>query len=380
MTYNQRTDEMGVKVEFSKLARLPEQKGVWLMRRITQTSLLLLTIFAIVLTAAAQERKKLPANEMDRYVVSAKAGIVSIIDGEVLVKSGKSDWRPLLEGDELNPADTIKTGATGRIEILLNPGTYLRIAENSQLNFKTLTTFNLQLNLVAGSAILEAGVVETAIKFATPQYEYKVTRPGLYRLSSDASGQSALLIRKGKVTIAGADVKDGKKVVVADNAPPAIQAFDKKVEDDFDTWSKTRAKTIIAANKQLSDKRMRASFASAIYNGLWIYDPWARIYTFLPGTWGFNSPYGGGYSHCNPYWYNHPSYGWNGNGSSGNWGSGSGTSAGNSSGAGSGASTGGGRPSGGGMIDGGGRPSRTIDNSNAGERHGGGGSRKNSNQ
>src|SRR4029079_15405456 len=99
-----------------------------------------------------------------RYVVSAKAGIVSIIDGEVSVKSDKGDWRPLLEGDEVKPADLVKTGVTSRIEILLNPGTYLRIAENSQLNFKAVTSVNLQMRLMSGAAILEAGVIDTAIK------------------------------------------------------------------------------------------------------------------------------------------------------------------------------------------------------------------------
>ncbi len=325
------------------------------MKRITQTTIFFLTIFALVLGVGAQERKKLSAEESGKYVVSAKAGIVSIVDGDVMVKSGKEDWRPLLEGDELKPADIIKTGADGRIEILLNPGSYLRMAENSQLNFKTLTSFNLQMRLANGTAILEASAVDTAIKFATPQYEFKITRAGLYRFTADASGHSALLIRKGKVTVAGADVKDGKKVIVASNAPPAIQAFDKKAEDSFDTWSKTRAKTILAANKQLSDKRMRASLlSSASYRGLWVYDPWARLYTFLPGSWGFNSPYGGGYSRCNPYWYNNPTYNWGGNGG---WGNGSGT--GNGSGIGSGSGTGSGGATGGGT---GSSVGRTIDN------------------
>lgn len=350
------------------------------MRRITQTTIMLVTILACVLTAGAQERKELSADEMGKYVVSAKAGIVSIIDGDVSIKSDKSDWRPLLEGDELKPADVIKTGVSGRVEILLNPGTYLRIAENSQYDFQTITSLNLQMKLLSGAAIVEAGVIETPIKFATPQYEFTITRSGLYRFSSNSSGQSALFVRKGKVNVAGVDVKDGKKVLVTDNAPPAVEAFDKKAEDDFDTWSKGRAKTIIAANKQLSDKRMRASLVSSIYNGLWVYDPWSRIYTFLPGTWGFNSPYGGGYSRCNPYWYNNPSYGWGGYNGNNGGGIGSGTSAGNGGGTGSGSSTGRNKPINNDNIDGGGRPARPSGNAEVSNRRGGGINRKNLDQ
>jgi hypothetical protein len=339
-----------------------------------------MTSLACVLTAVAQERKKLSADEMGKYVVSAKAGIVSIIDGDVSIKRDKSDWRPLLEGDELKPADVIKTGATGRVEILLNPGTYLRIAENSQFDFQTITSLNLQMKLLNGAAILEAGVIETPIRFATPQYEFTITRPGLFRFSSDASSQSALFVRKGKVKVAGVDVKEGKKVVVTDNTPPDVEAFDKKAEDDFDTWSKGRAKTIIAANKQLSDKRMRASLVSSSYNDLWVYDPWARIYTFLPGTLGFSSPYGGGYSRCNPYWYNNPSYGWGGYHGNNGGGTGSGTSAGNGGGTASGSPTGRSKPISNDNIDGGGRPVRPSGNAEGGSRRAGGINRKNIDQ
>jgi hypothetical protein len=282
-------------------------------------TLLIMSILLTAITAVADKKKATSVEDQSLYIVSAKSGIVSIIDGDVTFKRGTSVWESLLEGDELKAGDVIKTGATGRAEILLNPGTYLRIAEDSEFAFPDLASFKLKLSLLKGTAILETSVVDVSIKFTTPQYMFTITRDGLYRFSATPEGKSEVMIRKGRLTVAGAEIKDGKKVVI-ENGPPAILAFDKKAEDDFDTWSKTRARTIIASNKKLSNSRMKSSVMAGFYRNAWIYDPFSRSYTFLPGGIGLSSPYGFNYSNCNPFWYRNP-YGYSNNGNSG-WGNG----------------------------------------------------------
>jgi hypothetical protein len=289
--------------------------------RIPKITLSLLFILIAAFAALADDKKK-DAVDDGKYTVSAKAGIVSIITGNVTFKRGNDDWQTLVEGDELKSNDAIKTSPTGRVEILLNPGTYLRIAENSEVVFSDLSNFRLKVSLLGGSAILEAGIVDVSLKMMTPQYVFTVARTGVYRFNVEASGKSEMLVRKGRMSIAGAEIKDGKMVVV-DNAPPSILAFDKNREDSFDTWSKERAKTIIAANKKLSNDRMRSTLMRTSFSSsYWVYDPWMRGYTFLPGWNGFSSPYGGSYSHCHPYANSWSGYngggGWSGNGSSGN--------------------------------------------------------------
>jgi hypothetical protein len=298
--------------------------------------MLSLTVILLAAVVVAADDKKGAAVEDGKYTVSAKAGIVSVITGNVTFKRGKDGWQTLVEGVDLKADDAIKTSSTGRVEILLNPGTYLRIGENSEVVFSDLNYYRLKISLLSGSAILEAGVVDSAIKMTTPQYVFTVARTGVYRFNVDASGISEMLVRKGKINIAGVEIKDGKKVVV-DNAPPSVLAFDKKAEDSFDMWSKDRAKTIIAANKKLNDNRMRSSLNGGFGNSYWIYDPFFRSYTFLPGWNGFSSPYGGNYSHCNP----NGNQWWGNNGGNRNW------SGGNSSGGSPGGYVGGGRSTGG---------------------------------
>ncbi len=337
--------------------------------RISRITLSLLFILIAAFAVSADDKLKGSVDD-GKYTVSAKAGIVSIITGNVTFRRGKDDWQTLVEGDELKTDDAIKTSATGRVEILLNPGTYLRIAENSEVAFTDLSNFRLKVNLLTGSAILEAGVVDISIKMTTPQYVFTVARTGVYRFNVDGNGKSEMLVRKGKMSIAGVEIKEGKKVVV-DNAPPSILAFDKNVEDSFDTWSKVRAKTIIAANKKLSDERMRTSLArSGFANSYWIYDPFFRSYTFLPGWNNFSSPYGGNYSHCHPNangWAGHHggNHGWSGGsngsgGSSGGYAGGSRSNGGNTGGNTGGGTSGGSTNSGGGSSSGGGRAGGSL--------------------
>lgn len=284
-------------------------------RKIFAVMLLLLLAAA---QATAQSRKQ-SADDTSQYVVSAKSGIISVISGDVSLRRG-NDWEPLLEGDELKAGDVVKTSAHGRAEILLNPGTYLRLGENTEFAFPELVSFRLKLSLLSGSAILEASAIDVAIKFTTPQQMFTIAKNGLYRFHAEANGKSEMLVYKGKVKVGNTEVKDGKKVVV-DNAAPAVLAFNKKDMDEFDTWSKDRAKAILAANKQLSNRLLRSSMAYGLSSNLWVFDPWLRSYTFLPGWRGFSSPYGGGYSNCNPFWANQNPYRY-GNNNNGGWGNG----------------------------------------------------------
>src|SRR5436190_17433739 len=153
--------------------------------RYMKITLLLVVILISAISVAADDKKKTSStDEQSLYIVSAKSGIISLIDGEATLKRGAGSWEALLEGDELKAGDVVKTGATGRMEILLNPGTYLRIAENSEFAFPDVSNFRLNLKLLKGTAILEASVVDVSIKFNTPQYLFTITQSGLYRFNA----------------------------------------------------------------------------------------------------------------------------------------------------------------------------------------------------
>ncbi|HEX5735666.1 MAG TPA: FecR domain-containing protein [Blastocatellia bacterium] len=320
--------------------------------KLSRFSFALTAILITLATAQAQGRKPLASDEQSQYVVSARAGVVNIVEGDVsFERAGKSDM--LIAGDVVRSGDLVKTGANGRAEILLNPGSYLRLSTNTEFIFKDTRIHRLELELLKGSAIIEASVVVETITVITPQREIPIDNGGLYRFNIGAAGGSEIVLRKGKVLAGGVVVKEGRKAMIG-NGAPAITPFDKKVEDDFDLWSKERARIIVAANRKLSERALRRSSSLSMSGNAWVFNPFMGSYTFLPGFWGIVSPYGYGYSSCNPYtnWRNrNPGY-TGGGGSGGGY-----TGGGSGSGSGGGRSNGGGSSSGGGMGQGGGRGS-----------------------
>ena len=256
----------------------------------------------------AQDRKPLSPDEQNRYVVSAKAGVINLVDGEVTVAASESGSPAsnAVPGLELRQGDVLTSGRIGRAEILLNPGCYLRAGEDTRLVFmfgEKLATEGVKLS--RGSVILEASVLDEPMLVVTPSGNFRIIKTGLYRFNV-ADGRSEVLVRKGRVVAGSIVVKEGKKGILEGSAP-VVAALDKKTADSFDGWSKDRAKTLIAANQRLSNKEMKRSLGSAFvgYN-VWIYDSQCGCHTFLPYTGGFSSPYGWSYSRCNPFWYVDP--------------------------------------------------------------------------
>ncbi|MFY9607053.1 MAG: FecR family protein [Blastocatellia bacterium] len=301
----------------------------------------LLLILTSACAALAQDRKPLADNEQNQYIVSAKAGVVNTVDGAATIRRFKPFAMPgmLISGDELETGDTVSTGQNAHAEILLSPGCYLRLGENSEFLFLFDGLSNHdRIRLLRGSAIIEASAIDDFIVVEAPKGKFGIARTGLYRFNVAAGGKAEVLVRKGLVLSGRTDIKQGKRGTV-DGGAPVIASFDKNEADELDDWSKERARTLIAANKKLSKHGMKGNLAMGFVSNTWIYDPLCRCYTFLPYTAGFASPYGWGYSVCNPYWYRRPGPGFNYGG-----GSGGGYAGGQTVGGGGNSSGGGGQP------------------------------------
>lgn len=304
------------------------------------------------------------AQSRDKFVISAKAGGINAITGQASVYSrGDADWQQLMITDDLSNGDRVRTSFDGRVEILLNPGSYLRVGANSEVELLDNSLANLEVRLIRGTAIVEAtGLdgLELNINISTPHTKLAIVRQGLYRLNVVPGDATELIVRKGHVILSDSShtkVKGGNKVVFnAVNVSVAKLTKDEKKaldKQDVDAWSKERAETLAKANRRITDRMLSSAFASANDPfgwrngrlGLWFYNSHAGCYTFLPYFYGFGSPYGRSYS--TSVYYHPPANGYN-NGSNG-----SGSNAGSrpypsGGGSGSGGSTGGGgnnRPS-----------------------------------
>jgi len=265
---------------------------------------LTISLFVLLFCAVGQSQNAtLSAAAGDRYVISAKAGGVSFVEGTVTVarKGGRNGL--LLKGDELQIGDRVATAADGRAEILLNPGSFLRLGGNSQFEFKTTSLDDLQLKLDRGSAILEVFAAEEfQVAMAAPQSNYVLVQTGVYRIDVTGDGASVLRVWKGAARVGGSAnlVKSGRTAALTST----VSKFDRDDKDAFDIWSKERGKDVAKSSQRLKRDGMRTelmrSFIGMRWNmydsfGLWVFDPFARGFCFLPFGYGWNSPYGYGY-------------------------------------------------------------------------------------
>jgi hypothetical protein len=222
-------------------------------------------------------------------VISAKSGVINYTEGDVLVggktvepKNGKfAEWKK---------AEELVTGE-GRAEVLLTPGVFLRVAENTKLVLEENRLSDTRVRLIQGSALLECAELlqDNGVTLSYNGFNMAIRKAGLYRLDSDPASARAfegelqvvgngqtLLLRKGKVTQLG-------NLLTAEK-------FDSKQNDAFFRWASRRAEPLAIAS--FSSARSIYSSGSAWNFGGWMFNPYYGFFTYIPMRGYYNSPFG----------------------------------------------------------------------------------------
>ncbi len=255
-----------------------------------------------------------PSPGRSRFVISARAGGVNAVTGRATVLTqGNTVWEQLTITEDLQTGDVVKTDTDGRVEMLLNPGSYLRLGENSEFELINTSLDNLEIKLLRGTAVVEATGADDSkmeIHISTPHAKLAIVRRGLYRLNVVPGDNTELIVRKGRVMLDRSQTKinGGNKVVFSNETffVAKMQKVDKKNFDGFDTWSKDRSETLAEANRKIRGREMSALMASArdrwfqnytaSSSGFWYFNSRFSCYTFVPFYMGWGSPYGSSYS------------------------------------------------------------------------------------
>jgi hypothetical protein len=284
---------------------------------VTLASLML--AFGLSVTANAQ------------YLTSAKAGFVNRVEGKVHIlrvdsEDGEKGRASL--GTQMRNGDQISTTTGSFAEVLLNPGSYLRLSENTEVRAVNTDLDSVRFELIKGSVIAEVGEAnkKAPIEILTPQGTLTIAKDGLQRIDARESA-TLISVRQGEIYLGTREefaakkaMKIGRgKVATLTGAPaPELAKLDKDKVDSFDVWSFSRAQTLTAANVA----SLRRNRAMSAFAGGWYYDPFYNCYTFMPFRSRFYSPYGFGFFnnfydcyYYNPYyWYGHRGGGYNGGG------------------------------------------------------------------
>jgi hypothetical protein len=224
----------------------------------------------------------------------------------------------------------LKTGESGRVELLLNPGSYLRLGADSEFKLADASLDDLQLGLSSGSAVVEAtgySELDLSIMIETPQTRVRIIRSGIYRINVLPSGVTEVAVEKGRVFAGQPEVlvKGGKVARIGEGGGLEVAKLDKKNRDYLDLWSRERGKELAKMNEKLSGRNantllsrvpldmFESRFSST---GVWFYNASSGYYTFLPfgGYANWRSPYGHWYARqlFVPYRYGNRCFGCNG--------------------------------------------------------------------
>lgn len=244
-------------------------------------------------------------------VLSVHSGVVHYVEGEAFIADKAVDMK-FGQFPNIPEGQNFRTEA-GRAEILLTPGSFLRVAENSEIRMVSTHLSDTRVELLKGEIAVEsvdstkdsaaATVKGNLISVIYQGTTTSLLKPGLYQFTADPA---RVRVYEGEASVkSGADqvdLKKGKETGL--NSALLADKFDPKVGDELIRWSSRRSGYLAMANVNAarslsSDPSLWNNYVGSGYGaGGWAFNPLYGMYSYVPyGGMGY-SPFG--YSFWSP--------------------------------------------------------------------------------
>lgn len=262
------------------------------MNRVWQTSAKILTGFFVTAMCAMPQA----------YTISARPGVVNYVEGNAFL-NGRELSGAGLRSTFLNANDTLSTDS-GKAEVLLTPGVFLRIGDNSQIRMISPSLTDIQVQVERGEAMVEVDdlLKDNHISVLNHGGSTTILKTGLYRFATDPAPIAAVIDGKLEVRLGESkrEIGKGRQVVIA----PELKAekFDRKKEDDLYAWSNVRSEYEAAASYQAAKNVTVNNYGG--WGGLgfgggygpgWYWNSGFNSWAWLPMNGAFYSPFGYGF-------------------------------------------------------------------------------------
>jgi hypothetical protein len=247
------------------------------------------------------------ANNNDASSNSAVPGTVNYVEGQVYAGDQQLDQKSV-RNVNLEPGQTL-SNETGKAEILLTPGVFLREGENTEIKMVSVGLADTEVNLTQGHVMVEVDQIypQNDLRIVEGSATTRIMKPGLYDFDLQ---QNQIRVFDGEALVREGDkqikLKGDHELSIAANARDKTQKFDKKAMngDDLYRWSSLRSDYVAEANVDAArivvadgwGPYWSAGFWGPGWGwGGWYWDPWFSAYTFMP--WGgiYYSPFGWGF-------------------------------------------------------------------------------------
>jgi hypothetical protein len=244
------------------------------------------------------------------YTISAKPGAVNYIEGSVLLNGQPLDGKKLRTAF-LNPNETLATEA-GKAEILLTPGVFLRLSDQSEIRMISPSLIDTQVELLRGEAMIEADqlIKDNRVSVVNHGASIVLAKNGLYRFTADDVPTAAVIEGKAQVYLGDKKIDLGKGHETVLSGLLKSEKFDSKKKDDLYAWSNVRSEYNASASYSSVQSYASGSYG-AFGNGFgygpygspygsplgagWYWNNGFNSWAWLPGNSAFFSPFGYGF-------------------------------------------------------------------------------------
>lgn len=223
-----------------------------------------------------------------------RPGAVNYVEGNVSL-NGRALTAQSIGSAEVAPGQILQTG-NGKVEMLLTPGVFVRLDDNSALQMISADLLNTQVQLNSGRALVEVDQIEKENHLAIIVNGISTTleKQGIYQFNTNPA---SVAVYDGKAVALVADrtieVDKGKQLsLIAGVGKP--QKFDREQTGPLYAWSKLRSGYMAQANAS-SAQTIIVNSPGWYYGTGWYWNPWFDSWAFVPGGGYLYSPFGFGF-------------------------------------------------------------------------------------
>jgi hypothetical protein len=227
---------------------------------------------------------------------NALPGTVNYVQGQVTING-----QPVAAAQ--NGSTTVMSGqtlsvGTGKAEILLTPGTFLRVGNGAEIRMVSSDLADPQVEVIHGEAMIEVDYKPKMARMDVMERgaDTQLLKEGLYKFDAE---RGSVEVIDGKAAVAenghSKEIGKGKELILANAALKPV-SFDAKNEDELYRWSSVRDGYLAQAN-YASAENVYVSGGWGPGWGMgwglgWYWNPYYGTYAWLPGDGYFWSPFG----------------------------------------------------------------------------------------
>jgi len=150
-----------------------------------------------------------------QYMISARSGVVHYVEGKAYLNDTPVEPK-FGKFPEIKEDQELRTGE-GRAEVLLTPGVFLRMSENSSIRMLSTRLTDTRVEILTGSAMVECddSPKDNAVRLFYKDASMLLVKHGLYRLDANRStfrvydGESIVKRESASLTL-----KSGKRTTL----------------------------------------------------------------------------------------------------------------------------------------------------------------------